>query len=190
MESITDEMKRALPGPNRHEHLNTETAADAARKKAARPKYGSWAPAFLKALADTGVVRAACEAAEVDRATVYKYRDHNEGFRKQWDEALEASTDALEAVARMRATTISDTLLIFLLKANRPDKYRETRNVEISGPQGGPIRQQLVEIDDEERASRLAALLDKAGERRARQLIAHDGGVGEEPDPTVIDGDS
>lgn len=33
----------------------------------------------------------------------------------------------------------SDLLTIFLLKAHRPDKYRETTRQELSGPAGGPI---------------------------------------------------
>lgn len=34
----------------------------------------------------------------------------------------------------------SDTLMIFLLKARRPDKYKERRASELSGPGGGPIK--------------------------------------------------
>jgi hypothetical protein len=30
--------------------------------------------------------------------------------------------------------------LIFLLKAHRPEKYRETTRQEISGPGGGPVQ--------------------------------------------------
>ena len=39
--------------------------------------------------------------------------------------------DILEAVAVQRAITISDTLLIFLLKSHRPEVYRETVTLRI-----------------------------------------------------------
>jgi hypothetical protein len=39
--------------------------------------------------------------------------------------ATEDAVDVLEAVARQRAILGSDTLLIFLLKGHRPEKYRE-----------------------------------------------------------------
>jgi len=46
---------------------------------------------------------------------------------------MEDAVDVLEAVARRRAVQGSDTLLIFLLKAARPAKYRERHQVEHSG---------------------------------------------------------
>jgi hypothetical protein len=49
----------------------------------------------------------------------------------QWDEALEDACDILEAEAWKRARDKSDLLLIFLLKAHRPAKYRETTRHEI-----------------------------------------------------------
>lgn len=72
-------------------------------------------------------------------------------------EAQEEATDGLEAEARRRAVTgtlkpifykgeevaqvreYSDTLLVVLLKGNRPDKFRENASIEHSGPQGTPI---------------------------------------------------
>ena len=35
----------------------------------------------------------------------------------------------------------SDTLMIFMLKARRPEKYKERRASELSGPGGRPIQQ-------------------------------------------------
>lgn len=75
----------------------------------------------------------ACEAAKVGRRTVYKERQRNEDFALAWADIEERVVEGLEREAIRRATESSDTLLIFLLKANRPEKYRENVKVEHSG---------------------------------------------------------
>lgn len=108
------------------------------------PKW--WDP-FLKALSKSGNVLVACRSANVIRRTAYKHRDRFPSFRKRWEDALEDSTDILEAEARRRAASgvdkpiyykgervdtikeYSDTLLIFLLKAHRPEKFRDNFDV-------------------------------------------------------------
>lgn len=92
-----------------------------------------WADVFLLGLAETGNVTAAAELAEIDRSTAYKLRDRSADFRAAWDSAVEIAVDGLEAEARRRALASSDTLLIFLLKAHRPNKFRERASVEHSG---------------------------------------------------------
>jgi hypothetical protein len=101
-----------------------------------------WAP-FLDALGKSAVVLLACRAAGVSRATVYRHRARSGRFARRWDDALEDAVDMLEAEARRRALhgtdrpvyyrgeavgtvrEYSDTLLIFLLKASRPERYRD-----------------------------------------------------------------
>jgi hypothetical protein len=96
---------------------------------------------FLAALAESGNVRLSCQAARVGRSTVYAWRDADEKFRGEWDAALEEAVDVLEAEARRRGVEgveepvyyqgekvgavrrYSDTLLIFLLKGLRPQRY-------------------------------------------------------------------
>lgn len=102
-----------------------------ATPKKARKQAREWKPAFLRALANGGNIRAAALAAGVDRHTVYRARAASAEFAKEWDAALEDACDILEAVATERAKASSDTLLIFLLKAHRPEKYRETYNVRL-----------------------------------------------------------
>lgn len=110
--------------------------------KKGRPPAG-WRDAFLKALSDTGNVRAACHVAGVGRTTAYRAQADDPAFAAAWESAIEESVDLLEIEARRRAikgsdkavfhqgkqvATVkeySDTLLIFLLKANRPEKYRD-----------------------------------------------------------------
>ena len=106
--------------------------ATAARKHRTRKKGRDL---FLRALAKTGNVGLSVEASGVGRSTVYEWRDKDEGFALEWDTALEAASDVLEAEARRRAVEgvsepvyyqgevaghvkrYSDVLLIFLMKS-------------------------------------------------------------------------
>lgn len=86
---------------------------------------GDWRPAFLAALRNSGNVRASCQAAGIGRSVAYDQKEDDPIFAKAWADAMEDACDALEAAAQARAMTSSDTLLIFLLKAHRPEKFRE-----------------------------------------------------------------
>lgn len=98
---------------------------------------------FLKALADTGNVSQAARAAKASRSRAYQLKAEDPDFAAEWGDALEIATDALDAEARRRAIDgvesprfhqgkitgsakkYSDTLLMFLLRAHRPELYRE-----------------------------------------------------------------
>ena len=98
---------------------------------------------FLAALATGLSVSNACSSAGLARRTAYDWRDADPDFAKAWDHAIEDGTDALEDEARRRAfegaeepvfyqgkqvgtvRKYSDTLLIFLLKGRRPDKFKD-----------------------------------------------------------------
>lgn len=102
---------------------------------------------FLTALAETGSVTRACKAISISRETAYTWREDNPEFAKNWEIAKERSLDMLEDEAVRRATKgtkepvfhqgevcgtvkkYSDTLLIFLLKGGRPEKYRDNVNM-------------------------------------------------------------
>lgn len=88
---------------------------------------------FLSALSRTASVTAASQAAGIGRRTAYNWRDADEAFAAAWDDALESGTDALEDEAVRRALDGSDTLLIFMLKARRPEKFKERVANELSG---------------------------------------------------------
>lgn len=105
--------------------------------------------AFLLTLADTGQVKRAAQTIGMSRETVYQWRREDPEFAKAWERALEIAAEGLEDEAYRRAhdgveepvhymgmavdtvTKYSDTLLIFLLKGMKPEKYRE--RVEHSG---------------------------------------------------------
>lgn len=119
-----------------------------------------------------GNVSRACEESGTARQRVYEWRAADPAFATAWDEAVEAGTDELEEEARRRAyegvdepvfyqgemcgtiRKYSDTLLIFLLKGRRPDKYRENVRTEHTGKDGGPIRLvKAEEMTDDELAA-------------------------------------
>lgn len=96
---------------------------------------------FLDTLRKSANVSKSALTAGISRAAVYKHRSKNIEFSKEWDDALEESLDMLEEEARRRAyegikegvwyqgeevgETIkySDTLMQFLLRAYRPQKF-------------------------------------------------------------------
>ena len=83
--------------------------------------------AFLDALADLPSVTKACKLARINRAQLYKMRREDEDFRREWDTAADVGVSALEDIVIDRAKRGSDRLLMFYLKATRPEKYRENQ---------------------------------------------------------------
>ena len=116
-----------------------------------------WVDRFLEVFRDTCNVRLSCHAAGIDRCAVYHYRAADPEFREAWDQAEDDAIDLLEAEARKRARASSDVLMIFLLKAHRPHKYREISKHEHSGPGGGPIEFSHAATTFDYRLSALAA---------------------------------
>jgi hypothetical protein len=132
-------------------------------------KRPRWAKAFLSILAESGNVRLACQAAGIVRSTAYDLRNSDETFAADWERAQEEAADLLEEEARRRAhegweepvfgsmgqgqgsgqvgtvRKYSDTLLIFLLKGARPEKYRDRH--EVTGKDGTPLFKVYVGID-------------------------------------------
>lgn len=112
-----------------------------------RVKDNSWHQKFLNGLKECANVRMACELAGIERTTAYKARERHPEFRERWNLVVQDAIDSLEREAWRRAregvtrvepimyqgekvaekiiTEFSDNLITFLLKANRPGKYRE-----------------------------------------------------------------
>ena len=115
--------------------------------------------AFLADFAQTGNVYESCRTVGVGRSTVYHWQEMDDQFAAGWREAELTATEVLEAEARRRAASgvrrlkfdkgqpiinpetgepyveleYSDTLLIFLLKARAPEKYRDRFDVKHGG---------------------------------------------------------
>jgi hypothetical protein len=124
--------------------------------KRAKRTAGEWRPAFLVALRNSGNVRAACQAAGISRPQAYGARERVPAFATAWDVALEDACDLLEAMARKRALEASDGLLMFLLRAHRPQVYRDTYRHELTDGAGGPLHLRVEVVGD--RVSEPAAL--------------------------------
>jgi len=120
--------------------------------KTKRRTAGEWRPVFLSTLRSTGNVRLACKTAGISRKTAYQWRNRSRRFRAEWDDAVDEAIDTLEGEARKRALAGSDALLMFLLRANRPGKYRETVRQEITGRDGQAIETKA----DDDTARRIA----------------------------------
>ena len=98
---------------------------------------------FLAEFCKRGNVSQSASVAGVSRKTAYAWREEDPEFAEQWEQALETAIDGLEAEAWRRGqegyeepvfhkgevcghiTRYSDPLLTTLLKAHKPDKYRE-----------------------------------------------------------------
>lgn len=110
-----------------------------------------WIPAFLETLARSANVTTSVRAAGITQTTAYTRRRTDDGFAKDWDEALDQGIARLEEAARHRALDGVDeplmyqgevvghvkrfdtALTIFLLKAHRPEVYRDRVDLHHSG---------------------------------------------------------
>jgi hypothetical protein len=86
-----------------------------------------WIPRFLLALRVSHSIRQACYAADITRAMVYRVKNAHSEFAKAMAEAEEDAIDWYVEEARRRALRSSDMLLWNMLKAHRPEIYREPK---------------------------------------------------------------
>ena len=109
------------------------------------------AKVFLEALARTGIVTEACKAGRISRRQVYRLRQNDPAFAELWTEAQLIAADLLEAEAHRRAfdgvlkpvyqkgeqvgviREYSDKLMELLLKARKPETFKERKEVEHKG---------------------------------------------------------
>jgi len=128
--------------------------------------------AFLAAYETCGNVAQSCRAAKINRRAHYEWLKSEPAYAEKFEASSEIAADGLEEEARIRATqglrqykfdskglpikhpvtgepyyeySRSDTLLIFLLKAARPEKYRERVEQRLTGDDGGPVQMTVVE---------------------------------------------
>jgi hypothetical protein len=121
-----------------------------------------------------GNVSEACAAAQIGRQSAYDWRNDDADFAAAWDEALDEAADTMEREAWRRAVEgtekpvfgslgrgegtgevgrireYSDTLLIFMLKAARPEKFRErteTRHTGLTPQQAADLSTEDLEAE-------------------------------------------
>lgn len=107
--------------------------------------------AFIEHLAQTSnVTLSAHLAGWVRRNTAYQHREKDPLFAELWQEAIDIATDELESAARSRAIgwdepivnkdgevvgqrrVYSDKMMEMMLKAHRPDKYRDKQDIDLN----------------------------------------------------------
>jgi hypothetical protein len=110
--------------------------------------------AFLECYALWANISYACEQSGVNRANVYRWQEHDPEFAAAFHTAEQAATERLEKEAWRRATEgtpyertsywhgepvgtdrkieYSDNLMMLLLRARRPDLYREKVDVAVN----------------------------------------------------------
>jgi hypothetical protein len=116
-------------------------------------------------------VAAAAKATAIGRRTHYDWLEHDPEYAARFKDVDADVTEALETEARRRAQfgveepvyyqgqrvdtirRFSDTLLIFLLKARRPEVYRERFDHTLAAPGGGPVVVRWQTDADEEKGS-------------------------------------
>lgn len=140
---------------------------------------------FLKEFASEGVLVHAAYVAGVAPETVYDWQQKDPAFKIACKNAKDLAIATMEVEARHRAVngvTVkvlydddgneigverkkSDTMLIFLLKAAKPDKYRDNmsidHNVHTDGTTNDDLVYDFTRLTSSERDT-LEALLDKA----------------------------
>lgn len=118
--------------------------------------------AFLAAYEQCGNITQASKAVGISRQTHYDWMRDDDDYKKAFADAEEAAGDALEAEARKRALAGSDTLLIFLLKGHKPEKYKERVAADLSGGLNNTTTD-LTKMSPDERRARIDELNRKRG---------------------------
>lgn len=122
-------------------------AAKAAPKKSGELDR-SWHPRFLELFGFSLNLIASAKGANVNRETVYRHKLADPEFAAAMEQARQEAVERLEAKAYDRASNQSDLLMIFLLKAHAPERYRERFDV--------TVKHDLTKLDDEELKAALA----------------------------------
>lgn len=120
--------------------------------------------AFLTSLRETCNISEAARTAGIGRRTAYEWKAADEAFAADWDEAEQEAADKLEREAWRRAVEgtdkpvtfqgaitatykeYSDRMLELLLKAHRPDKFKDRVANEHTGKDGKDLPASQVTI--------------------------------------------
>lgn len=106
--------------------------------------------AFIDAYASNGgITKSALRSSNVSRETLEEWRLNDDGFKKAMRIAEEHWVEELRKAAFLRAQSKSDVLLMFLLKAMKPEEFdddvRKQQYVGLSAnPNNIPVRATLV----------------------------------------------
>lgn len=88
-----------------------------------------WRPLFLRLLRSSGNLRITAESVGITTRMVRNAMRRDSSFAALVGDAIEDHTSLLEREAVRRAMNGSDLLLMFMLKARDPEKYREKTTI-------------------------------------------------------------
>jgi hypothetical protein len=145
--------------------------------------------AFLKAFSAGGIVLRAAQETGVSRRTIYWWLADDPVFKAKFDLAIEDAADLLEAEARRRAEfgweepvyqggqqvgvvrKYSDALMITLLKAMKPDVYKDRVEADVISKATATIDpRSSSDAELAERLERAAAILRAGGATSPRPI--------------------
>ena len=149
-----------------------------------------WEALFLASLLTEGTIAAAAREAGIAYRTVMRKRQKDPAFAEQMRVAQEMHTQALEREMYRRAVEgieepimfrgevvekvrrYSDQLLMFALRARRPDVYRESaNNVNVAVDGRVQFSQPITVVPDADRRAEVAKILqDALGEERKNDV--------------------
>lgn len=95
---------------------------------------------LLDKLSTGASISASAKTAKVSRRTYYDWRENDPAFATMADEAIEMGTDSLEDSATRQAKQGNTSLMTLLLKARRPEKYKDRIINEHGGLDGAPLK--------------------------------------------------
>ena len=139
---------------------------------------------FVKALRQDGIIGHACEASGMNRQTYHYWIKRSSKFKKACEEAVQIAVDRLEQEAVRRAVVgvddpiyqrgelvghrkvYSDGLMQFLLKGNRPEKFRDKADFSVE------LRTKTGEQDLDSAIEALMARVATVGEGGAEMEVA------------------
>ena len=160
--------------------IDTPKTTPSGRAASSKRRINSMQRRFLAAYAECGTVTYAAKASGVSRRSHSNWMLRDPEYAAAFAEAHEQANEALENEARRRAIEgveepagwyqgkpggyvkrYSDMLLMFLLNANAPHKFKHRQTIEHTGPAGGPVRIKAEELTDDE----LATIAQRSSER-------------------------
>ncbi|WP_332819087.1 hypothetical protein [Sphingopyxis sp.] len=158
----------AVPALDAHGH---DPAADNWVPVLKKRRKDGWSPdrqrAFIETLADTGSVATAAQTVGMSESSAYRLRraPGAEAFDRAWSAAIDAASKKLLDAAFERALVgtdepvfdrdgrrvgrrlrQSDRLLMFLLRAYGPDRFRDAGPDRITAPAAAPVAEALVHL--------------------------------------------
>jgi len=117
--------------------------------------------AFLAAFAECGEVKQSAELADISRELHYDWKAQDEEYAAAFAVAELLAADELEDEARRRAKKGGDKLLMFLLSALKPEKYKVRKEITSQVEHKHRVEIDLTALTDDE-LNALARLADKA----------------------------